>query len=65
LHKSREEFLTGSFNEQGQQLIAYLHELKVQTTFESGFSLDSYRDEIHLSAKGQSDLAQVLAPLVE
>lgn len=64
LHKERTEFLAGDFNAQGHALLEHLHDLQVTTLIESGFTIESYRDSIHLSAKGHADLARVLESLV-
>lgn len=64
LHRTKAEFMSKSFDEQGRQLIAYLEASGIPVEFESGFQLDSYRDQIHLSNKGQADLARVLAGIL-
>ena len=64
LHKEKSEFLADDFNPQGHQLIEYLHSIRVNPIFETGFTIANYRDDIHLSVKGHADLARLLEDIL-
>ncbi|MGE5783608.1 MAG: hypothetical protein ACM3ZE_03425 [Myxococcales bacterium] len=64
LHRTINEFVSGQPNAQGRMLEDYLRKNDIPFEHESGFHMDDYRDEIHLSSKGQADLARVLETLL-
>ncbi len=52
----------GKYNEQGQEIIAWCQANGVNLIkdLDSGFTLDDYRDDIHINARGQRKLALVM-----
>lgn len=52
----------GKYNEQGQEIIAWYQKngVKLIKDIDSGFTLDDYRDDIHINARGQRKLASVM-----
>lgn len=55
-------YMSGKYNEQGQEIIAWClkNGVKLIKDIDSGFTLDDYRDDIHINAKGQRKLASVM-----
>lgn len=62
LHATIEELRNKSFNEQGLEIIDFAKLNDIELINELDYSLDSndYRDNIHLSEKGQKDLAKIV-----
>lgn len=60
LHPDIEEMKAGSFNEQGEEIIAWAKQNNVSLTtgFDAGETLDGFRDGIHLNQNGQKILAK-------
>lgn len=62
LHAEKPEMQAGKYNEQGQEIIAWClkNGVKLIKDIDSGFTLDDYRDDIHINARGQRKLASVM-----
>lgn len=62
LHAEKLEMQAGKYNEQGQEIIAWCQKIGVKLIkdIDSGFTLDDYRDDIHINARGQRKLASVM-----
>ena len=67
LHAEKEEVRSGSFNDQGREILAYCKEnnIKVISGLEVGESLEHFRDNIHLNEQGQKLWAAVLEKEIE
>ena len=54
LHAENPEMQAGKYNEQGQEIIAWYQKNGVKRIkdIDSGFTLDDYRDDIHINARG-------------
>ena len=52
----------GKYNEQGQEIIAWYQKngVKLIKDIDSGFTLDDYRDDIHINSRGQRKLANIM-----
>ena len=62
LHAEKPEMQAGKYNEQGQEIIAWCKKngVKLIKDIDCGFTLDDYRDDIHINARGQRKLASVM-----
>ena len=62
LHAEKPEMQAGKYNEQGQEIIAWCQKngVKLVKDIDCGFTLDDYRDDIHINARGQRKLASVM-----
>lgn len=62
LHAEREELESGSYNQQGQEIIRFAKEnnIPIILDLENGLSLSDFRDEIHLNSKGQRKIADLI-----
>ena len=62
LHAEKPEMQAGKYNEQGQEIIAWCKKIGVKLIkdIDCGFTLDAYRDDIHINARGQRKLASVM-----
>lgn len=62
LHADRDEMKSGSYNQQGQEIIRFAKEnnIPIILDLENGLNLSDFRDGIHLNCKGQKKLANSL-----
>lgn len=62
LHAEKPEMQVGKYNEQGLEIIAWCQKngVKLIKDIGCGFTLDDYRDDIHINARGQRKLASVM-----
>ena len=62
LHAEQPEMQAGKYNGQGQEIIAWCQKngVKLVKDIDCGFTLDDYRDDIHINARGQRKLASVM-----
>lgn len=62
LHAEKPEMQAGKYNEQGQEIIAWCQKngVKLVKDIDCGFTLDDYRDDIHINARGQRKLVSVM-----
>lgn len=65
LHAEQSEMKEGEYNDQGTQIIAWAKEKGVRLVKELDypFTVDDYRDSIHLNKKGQRKLATIMEGL--
>ena len=62
LHAEKGELQAGKYNEQGDEIMAWAAENNINLIkdMDMGLSEDDFRDNIHLSVKGQRKLAKIL-----
>lgn len=62
LHAEKPEMQEGKYNEQGQEIIAWCQKngVKLVKDIDCGFTLDDYRDGIHINVHGQRKLANIM-----
>ena len=62
LHAEKPEMQVGKYNVQGQEIIAWCQKngVKLVKDIDCGFTLDDYRDDIHINARGQRKLANIM-----
>ena len=62
LHAEKPEMQAGKYNEQGQEIIAWCQKngVKLVKDIDCGFTLDDYRDDIHINSGGQRKLANIM-----
>ncbi|MBL4705517.1 MAG: hypothetical protein JKY54_13420, partial [Flavobacteriales bacterium] len=67
LHPELDEVKLGSFNAEGQELLAYLSGRNIAfiNGIELGMKEENYRDNIHLNASGQNQLFLNLYPAIK
>ena len=67
LHIDREEFKSGAYNEQGQEIIRFANENNVPIILdlENGLELSDFRDGIHLNNIGQKKLANTIIKYIQ
>jgi hypothetical protein len=62
IHAEKSELQSRAYNEQGQKIIQFAnqHGIPVIKDLDNGLSLEDFRDDIHINAKGQRKLAATI-----
>lgn len=67
LHADKNEMESGSYNQQGQEIIRFAKENNIPLILdlENGLSLSDFRDGIHINSKGQKKIANSLIKFMD
>jgi hypothetical protein len=59
IHAEKSELKAGAYNDQGQKIIRFAQQNKINLIrdLDNGLSIEDFRDDIHINAKGQRKLA--------